>query len=124
MVMMSALFFLVEGMFRTSCSAFIFIGTIGIVRYFVHRRWDWCEGIWIHIHSEEPIDWLWTRTEQKAYSIGRCEQCVWAHQHMWNNSSIRDSSMGIPWIGSGAKGSPAFMSAREVSIAVDMVTDV
>jgi hypothetical protein len=43
---------------------------------------------------------------------------------MWNSSSIRDSSVGIPWIGSGAKGNPAFMSAREVSIAVDMVIDV
>ena len=31
--------------------------------------------------------------------------------------------MGIPWIGSGAIGNPAFMSAREVSIAVDMVLD-
>ena len=43
---------------------------------------------------------------------------------MWNNSSIRDSSVGIPWIGLGAKGNPAFMSTREVSIAVDMVIDV
>jgi hypothetical protein len=34
---------------------------------------------------------------------------------------MRDSSVGIPWIGSGAIGNPAFMSAREVSIAVDMV---
>ena len=52
------------------------------------------------------------------------EQCVWAHRHMWNSSSIRDSSVGIPWVGSGAKGNPAFMSAREVSIAVDMVIKV
>jgi hypothetical protein len=43
---------------------------------------------------------------------------------MWNNSSIRDSSLGIPWIGLGAKGNPAFMSTREVFIAVDMVLDV
>jgi hypothetical protein len=43
---------------------------------------------------------------------------------MWNSSSIRDLSMGIPWIGLCEKGDPAFMSAREVSIAVDMVIDV
>ena len=43
---------------------------------------------------------------------------------MWNSSSIRDSSVGIPWISSGAKGNSAFMSTREVSIAVDMVIDV
>lgn len=36
---------------------------------------------------------------------------------------MRDLSVGIPWIGSGAIGNPAFMSAREVSIAVDMVLD-
>jgi hypothetical protein len=46
--------------------------------------------------------------------------------HMWNSSSIRDSSVGILWIGSGAKENLAFMSARarEVSIVVDMVIDV
>jgi hypothetical protein len=43
---------------------------------------------------------------------------------MWNNSSIRDLSVGVSWIGSGTKGNPAFMSARDVSIAVDMVIDV
>ena len=34
--------FSVEGMFRTSCSAVIFVATIGIVRYIFHSRWDWC----------------------------------------------------------------------------------
>ena len=52
------------------------------------------------------------------------EQCVWAHQHMWNSSSIRDSSVRNPWIGLGAKGNPAFTSTREVSIAIDIVLDV
>ena len=33
--------FLVEDMFCRSCSVVIFVGTIGIVQYFVHNRWDW-----------------------------------------------------------------------------------
>jgi hypothetical protein len=37
---------------------------------------------------------------------------------------MRDSSFGIPWIGSDAKENPVFMPAREVSIVVDMVIDV
>ncbi len=36
----------------------------------------------------------------------------------------RDSSVEIPWISLSVKGNPAFMSAREVSIAVDMVIDM
>ncbi len=34
---------------------------------------------------------------------------------------IRDASMGISWIGSGAAGKAAFMLGREVSVRVDMV---
>jgi hypothetical protein len=37
--------FSVEGMFCMSCSADIFVATIVVVRYFVHSRWDWCEGV-------------------------------------------------------------------------------
>ena len=62
--------FFVEGMFCTSCSVVIFVGSIGIVRYFVRIRWEWCEGVWIRICSEKPVDWLWTHTEQKVHSIG------------------------------------------------------
>jgi hypothetical protein len=40
---------------------------------------------------------------------------------MWSIKSIRDGSVGIPWIGSGAAGKAAFMLVREVSVRVDMV---
>ena len=64
-------------------------------------------------------------TQKRRFIVSDAgEQCVWPHQHIWNNSSIRDLRVGIPWIGSGAKGNPAFMSAREVFIVVDMVIDV
>jgi hypothetical protein len=46
---------------------------------------------------------------------------VWAQRQRWKSSSIRDWSVGIPWIGLGAGGNPAFMSAREVSIRPDML---
>jgi hypothetical protein len=42
-------------------------------------------------------------------------------QQIWKRSSIRDWRFGIPWIGSRACGSPAFMSAGEVSIIVDIM---
>ncbi len=32
---------------------------------------------------------------------------------------MRDASMGIPWIGSGAAGTVAFMLVREVSDSAD-----
>ena len=34
---------------------------------------------------------------------------------------IRDASVGIPWIGSGAAGKAAFMLVREVFDSADMV---
>ena len=40
---------------------------------------------------------------------------------MWSIRLIRDASVGIPWIGSGAAGKAAFMLVKEVSIRVDMV---
>ncbi len=40
---------------------------------------------------------------------------------MWSIRSIRDASVGIPLIGSGAAGKAAFMLVREVSIRVDTV---
>ena len=45
--------------------------------------------------------------------------CVCEHWQMWSIRSIRDLSMGIPWIESGAAGKAASMLVREVS--VDMV---
>jgi hypothetical protein len=64
---------------------------------------------------------------KKAYTSGGAAQksrfidagagdlCICVEQQMWKRSSIRDWSVGIPWIGSRASGNPAFMSAREVS---------
>jgi hypothetical protein len=40
---------------------------------------------------------------------------------MWSIRLIRDASVGILWIGSGAAGKAAFMIVREVSVRVDMV---
>ncbi len=40
---------------------------------------------------------------------------------MWSIRSIRDTSVGIPWIGSGAAGKVAFMLVREVSASADMM---
>ena len=40
---------------------------------------------------------------------------------MWSIRSIRDASVGIPWIGSSAAGKAAFMLVREVFVRVDMV---
>ncbi len=34
---------------------------------------------------------------------------------------MRDASVGIPWIGSGAAGKAAFMLVREVSDSADMM---
>jgi hypothetical protein len=47
--------------------------------------------------------------------------CVCEHQQIWSIRSIRDVSMGIPWIGSGAAGKAAFMLVREISAVADMV---
>jgi hypothetical protein len=40
---------------------------------------------------------------------------------MWSIRSIRDASLGIPWMGSGAAGKAAFMLVREVSVREDMM---
>ncbi len=48
--------FSVEGTFHTSSSAVIFVATGRVVWYFVHRRWDWCEGVRVHICREESIN--------------------------------------------------------------------
>jgi hypothetical protein len=40
---------------------------------------------------------------------------------MWSIRLIRDASVGIPWIESGAAEKAAFMLVREVSVRVDMV---
>jgi hypothetical protein len=47
--------------------------------------------------------------------------CVCKQQHMWSIRSIRDASLGIPWIGSSATGKAAFMLVREVSVREDMM---
>jgi hypothetical protein len=47
--------------------------------------------------------------------------CVCEQQHMWSIRLIRDASLGIPWIGSGAAGKVAFMLVREVSVREDMM---
>jgi hypothetical protein len=40
---------------------------------------------------------------------------------MWSIRLIRNASLGIPWIGSGAVGKAAFMLVREVSVREDMM---
>ncbi len=40
---------------------------------------------------------------------------------MWSIRLIRDVSLGIPWIGSGAAGKAAFMLVTEVSVREDMM---
>jgi hypothetical protein len=57
-----SLCFSVEGMFRTSSSAVIFVATVRVVWYLVHRRWDWCKGVRVRICREESINRAWTRT--------------------------------------------------------------
>ncbi len=47
--------------------------------------------------------------------------CVCNQQHMWSIRSIRDTSLGIPWIGSSAAGKAALMLVREVSVRDDMM---
>jgi hypothetical protein len=47
--------------------------------------------------------------------------CVCKQRQMWSIRSMRDASMGIPWIGSGAAWKLAFMLVREVSNSMDMV---
>ena len=34
---------------------------------------------------------------------------------------MRDASVGIPWMGSGAAGKAAFMLVREISVSADMM---
>ena len=51
-------------------------------------------------------------------------ECGWLTQcqrQMWSIRSIRDASVGIPWIGSGAAGKAAFMLVREISVSADMM---
>jgi hypothetical protein len=40
---------------------------------------------------------------------------------MWSIRLIRDASLGIPWIGSGAAGKAAFILMREISVREDMM---
>jgi hypothetical protein len=47
--------------------------------------------------------------------------CVCEQRQMWSIRSMRDASVGIPWIGSGAAGKAAFMLVREVSVSADMM---
>ncbi len=47
--------------------------------------------------------------------------CVCEQRQMWSIRSMRDASVGIPWIGSGAAGKAAFMHVREVSASADMM---
>ncbi len=61
--------FSVEAMFRTSSSTVISVATVCVVWYFVHRKWDWCEGVRIRICCEKSINRAWTRTEKKIHSI-------------------------------------------------------
>jgi hypothetical protein len=47
--------------------------------------------------------------------------CVCKQQQLYSIRSIRDASVGIPWIGSSAAGNAAFMLVREVPVVVDMM---
>jgi len=46
---------------------------------------------------------------------------VCEHQQICSIRSMRDASVGIPWMGSGAAGKAAFMLVKEVSVVVVMV---
>jgi hypothetical protein len=48
--------------------------------------------------------------------------CVCEHRQICSIRSMRDASVGIPWMGSGAAGKAAFMLVREVSVVVVMVS--
>ncbi len=50
--------------------------------------------------------------------------CVCEQRQMWSIRSMRDASVGIPWIGSGAAGKATFMLVREVSDSADMMIPV
>ena len=45
-------------------------------------------------------------------------------RQMWSIRSMRDASVGIPCIGSGAAGKATFMLVREVSDSADMMIPV
>ena len=47
--------------------------------------------------------------------------CVCEQRQMWSIRSMRDTSVGIPWIGSIAAGKAAFMLVREASDNADMM---
>jgi len=47
--------------------------------------------------------------------------CVCKRRQICSIRSIRDTSVGIPWMWSGAAGKAAFMLVREVSVVVVMV---
>jgi len=47
--------------------------------------------------------------------------CVCEQRQMWSIRSMRDASVGIPWIESGAAGKAAFMLVREASDSADMM---
>jgi len=47
--------------------------------------------------------------------------CVCKQRQMWSIRSMRDVSVGIPWMGSGTAGKAAFMLVREISISADML---
>ena len=43
------------------------------------------------------------------------------HRQIYSIRSMRDASVGIPWMGSGAAGKAVFVLVREVSVVVVMV---
>jgi len=47
--------------------------------------------------------------------------CVCEQRQIRSIRSMRDASMGIPWIGSGAARNVAFMLVREDSTSADMM---
>ncbi len=47
--------------------------------------------------------------------------CDCEHRQIWSIRSIRDASVGIPWIGSGAAGKAAFILVTEVSAVAVIV---
>jgi hypothetical protein len=47
--------------------------------------------------------------------------CVCEHRQICSIRSMRDASVGIPWMGSCAAGNATFMLVREVSVVVVMV---
>jgi hypothetical protein len=79
------------------------------------------KGIGVRFCGEESV-YIARSAQKSRFVVADAGDCwVWAQRQRWKSSLIRDWSVGIPWIGSGAGGNPAFMFAREVSIRPDIL---